>query len=104
LPSLVVFLDRGVLMNARIADAATPDEPPCFVFMNLVPQFSSPGNGEHDSWVFAQVGPNEKREASALAFLVMKLVNHLQDCLLMPPKLSQYFSTMLTLAHAEEPI
>jgi hypothetical protein len=90
LPNLLCFLDKGIVVNARISvdEAAGMGT---IQTVNLRPEFNDVFDSSNQ-WVFMPFGNEENRLGINFCFLHFALLFHLSNSRLMPPDMLAYMN------------
>jgi hypothetical protein len=94
LPNLLCFLDKGIVVNARInvdEAAGVGAIPTVIPTVNLRPEFNDVPDLSN-KWVFMPFGNEENKLGINFCFLLFALLFHLSNSRLMPPDMLAYMN------------
>jgi hypothetical protein len=93
LPNILCFLDKGVVVNAKIIANEFSSS---LGSINMFPEFDKNAQKFSSHWVFIPFGNDENRMGINLCFLYFIIASHLKSCILMSPDLLTYFSHLFS--------
>jgi hypothetical protein len=94
LPNVLCFLDKGVVVNAKVLTTEGGHE--SLGSINIIPEFSKEAAGESNHWVFIPFGTDDNRLGANFGFLYFALVTHLKSCVLMAPNMLDYLNRVFS--------
>jgi len=94
LPNVVCFLDKGVIVNAKIVTLKNGDY--SLGAINLIPEFDQDVGNGINRWVFIPFGDDGSRSGANFGFLYFALATHLKSCALMAPNLLAYLNRIFS--------
>ncbi len=93
LPNIICFMDKGVVVKAKIRKTQKGFE---LGNLELQPEFIKEEEKDQYKWVFLDFTQQNKTPAATLAFLIFFLNEHLKNCLVLKPDILKYFNSMFS--------
>ncbi len=94
MPNVICFLDKGVLVKAKIKNIDLNKENYKIDHIEPFPEFIKENEKHLYRWVFLTFDDNDKIASASLAFLIFMINEHLSNCLVLKPKTQNYFKSM----------
>lgn len=96
-PNLLVFLNKGIIVKAKVTETSDPENKHRIDRWELWPEFIA--ETERDSYKSVWI-EFEENSASSLAYLVYALNTHIQASLVLRPNLMHYHSGLFKVSRA----